>query len=324
MAGVVRTRARAGLLAAAVCALPLLLGTVGGPAAADGRPISGIDRAVPLDRLVPGLPLPAGTADTPDQGMAPRVGPGAARPGPVPTAAQARDAALTEFVPADDAATLRAVRARAELRPARGFCSRHTGPYQEQVERFLHLAVPAGRPVPQTPVSCAAIRRYQRSRGIRPAIGFAGPVTWGTMGDERLAAERASKTAAGPDAAGRCPASPRPIACVDQNRQLMWVRTGHRVVFGPVRVRTGKPGARTRDGLHRVYWRDLHHVSTLYGTPMPYAQFFDGGEAFHGVYGSLYAPTGSYGCVNLRPADARRLWHVLRTGDPVYVWGRKP
>ncbi len=57
---------------------------------------------------------------------------------------------------------------------------------------------------------------------------------------------------------------------------------------------------------------------------MPYARFFSGGQAFHGVYGSLHTTVGSRGCVNLTVADARRLWSVLEQGDRVFVWGRRP
>jgi hypothetical protein len=321
MAGVVRSRrrARAGLLVA-VSVLPALLAPVGaGTALALGGPATGTDHPVPLEALVPGLPLPAGALDTPDQALAPQSSMPDETRIAAPTAAQARAAALTEFVPADDAEGVRAALDDRMLRPAKGFCSRHTGPYQRQVERFLHLPRAAGAPARQTPASCAAIRRYQRAHGIRPDIGFAGPVTWGAMTDEQAAATRSATATA-----DRCQAGAQRVACVDQDRQLMWVRDAGRVVFGPVRIRTGRPGAATRDGRYRVYLRHAEHVSAVYGTPMPYAQFFDGGAAFHGVYGSLYAPTGSYGSVNLRMADARRLWTVLRQGDPVRVWGRKP
>ncbi|MEU1075660.1 MULTISPECIES: L,D-transpeptidase [unclassified Streptomyces] len=49
-----------------------------------------------------------------------------------------------------------------------------------------------------------------------------------------------------------------------------------------------------------------------------------GGQAIHGVRDNLYEGPGSHGCVNLRHEDAQRLWGVLRLGDAVYVWGRKP
>jgi len=121
-----------------------------------------------------------------------------------------------------------------------------------------------------------------------------------------------------------CPTDRGRIACVDLTRQRMWVQVGRRIVFGPVRVRTGRRGYVTRDGLWHVYWRDRHHYSTLYHVAMPWSQFFTGGEAFHGLNEPMSTPPGSHGCVNMTYADARRLWSVLKLHDPVKVFGRKP
>jgi lipoprotein-anchoring transpeptidase ErfK/SrfK len=57
---------------------------------------------------------------------------------------------------------------------------------------------------------------------------------------------------------------------------------------------------------------------------MPYSQFFDGGEAFHSISGSVWSPPGSHGCVNMRDSDAATYWSLLKKGDDVYVYGRKP
>jgi len=136
---------------------------------------------------------------------------------------------------------------------------------------------------------------------------------------------RATRPRGGPDASGRCPTDLGRIACVDLTRQLMWVQVGSRVVFGPVRVRTGRAGYVTRTGLWHVYRRNKDQWSTLYDVAMPYSQFFSGGEAFHGLNGeSMSTPPGSHGCVNMNTWDARRLWGVLKHGDPVQVFGRKP
>ena len=132
-------------------------------------------------------------------------------------------------------------------------------------------------------------------------------------------------TAKGPDAAGKCPTTMGRIACVDLTRQLMWVQVGSRVIFGPVHVRTGRAGYVTRDGLWHIYLRNADQWSSLYDVAMPYSQFFSGGEAFHGLNGeSMSAPPGSHGCVNMNTWDARTLWGILRTGDPVKIFGRKP
>lgn len=49
-----------------------------------------------------------------------------------------------------------------------------------------------------------------------------------------------------------------------------------------------------------------------------------GGQAFHAVYDTIHTTVGSMGCVNLRLGDARELWDVLKAGDEMYVWGRRP
>ncbi len=191
-------------------------------------------------------------------------------------------------------------------------CSASTGPYQRQAERYLGRQVD-GR---QSTGDCRAIRRFQQAHRIAPATGFAGPVTGATV---RLM--RAKKD---PNRAGHCPNLPQRTACVDLNRQLMWVQEGGRVLLEPVVIRSGAPTMETRTGSYRIYLRHRRHISNLYGTRMPYAQFFDRGEALHGVYEDIFSGPGSHGCVNLTMTDARRAWEVLRKGDTVHVWGRKP
>ncbi|MFF4489823.1 L,D-transpeptidase family protein [Streptomyces sp. NPDC001544] len=290
------------VLLAAVTALPAAGTTSAAPraprAATPAPPASG-----PSTPLVPGVapgPAQPWQIDTPDQMLPPKVYTPSARE----NAREPREAApgtydLIEYVPLGDAV-------------AKVACSRQAGPYQRQVERWLKLKVD-GR---QSTADCKAIRNFQKKHGIKPAIGFAGPVTWARM---TLISARKN-----PNAAGKCPVRTYRVACVDLSRQLTWVQKGRKVLFGPVPMRSGRKGYATRAGWHTVYWRHKNHWSTLYNQPMPYAQFFDGGQAFHAVYGSIYTTVGSWGCVNLELADARRLWGVLRKGDRVFVWGRRP
>ncbi|MFM9445590.1 L,D-transpeptidase family protein [Streptomyces acidiscabies] len=191
-------------------------------------------------------------------------------------------------------------------------CTAGTGPYQRQLER--HLKLPQdGR---QSPADCEAIRAFQARSGLVPASGYAGYPTY------RMAL--VAQAARNPNAGRRCPVSSYQVACVDLARQLMWVQKGKRVLYAPVPVRSGRDGYETRTGTHRVHLRHKDHYSSLYNrSPMPYAQFFDGGQAFHGSYGDLFKG-GSHGCVNLRVGDARRLWGVLKKGDRVVVWGTRP
>ncbi|WP_425442525.1 L,D-transpeptidase [Streptomyces colonosanans] len=139
-----------------------------------------------------------------------------------------------------------------------------------------------------------------------------------------VAASPAPPGALDPDVARKCPVRSYRVACIDLTHQLTWVQKGKKVIYGPVPVRTGAAGYKTRTGWHRIFWKHKNHWSSLYGTPMPYSQFFSGGQAFHAVDDDIDSGDGSYGCVNLRPAEARKLWGVLKVGDRVYVWGRKP
>ncbi|NBE51621.1 L,D-transpeptidase family protein [Streptomyces sp. YC537] len=249
--------------------------------------------------------------DTPDQALAPdralmRRQQGAVRPGdpgdPFPKYAKYRDLEELETVPEAD---------KGKHEP---YCTKAGGPYQKEMERHLKLRPADGR---QSPADCAAIQEFQRKHDIAPRTGYAGPHTWGTA---RLARARSR-----PDQGGRCPVrAGRRVACVDLSRQLMWVQRGRKVVFGPALIRSGKPGYETRTGMFSVDWRSEEHTSTLYDAPMPFAQFFSGGQAFHGRYRTIHYEPGSHGCVNLRYRDAERLWKTLRTGDAVFVYGRKP
>lgn len=197
--------------------------------------------------------------------------------------------------------------------PAAEACTAGTGPYQRELEDHLGRTADGT----QDAGDCEAIRTFQRANGIRPAGGYAGLVTFRTM------VAVAART--DPNAAGGCPVRTHRVTCVDLERQILWVQRGRTVVFPPVPVRTGRDDEETRPGWHEVYWRSEDHVSTLYDdSPMPYAQFFDGGQALHGRPGNLYAHGGSAGCVNLSVPDARRLWDLLTEGDAVYVWGTKP
>lgn len=292
------------MLLATATALPVAGTAVASPPAgipAAGTPVP--PAPAPAPELVPGVAPPPGQAwqiDTPDEALPPRVYAPTARENAVePKAAAPGTYDLIEYVPLADAV-------------AKVTCSRQTGPYQRQAERWLKLRVDGK----QSAADCKAIRAFQIAYKIKPASGFAGPVTWSTM---MLVSARRN-----PNAAKKCPVRSYQVACVDLDRQLTWVQKGSKVVFGPVPMRSGRNGHVTRKGWHAIYWRHKNHWSTLYNQPMPYAQFFDGGEAFHAVYGSIYTTVGSYGCVNLTLGDARTLWNVLKKGDRVYVWGRRP
>ncbi|WP_086810602.1 L,D-transpeptidase family protein, partial [Streptomyces reticuliscabiei] len=229
---------------------PAVADPVPSPAPAPGSGTEGV--------LVPGVP-PAPSQpwsfDTPDQLLAPQVyTPTREEDAVEPSEAARGTYDLIEYVPLREAAN-------------RVACSKLAGPYQRQVEFWLKLRVDGK----QSAADCRAIRAFQRKYKIKPDSGFAGPVTWSRM--QLLSARK------NPNAAGKCPVRTYRVACVDLGRQLTWVQKGKKVVYGPVPVRTGRTAYPTRGGWHKVYWKHKNHHSTLYDTPMPYAQFFSGGQA---------------------------------------------
>jgi len=77
-------------------------------------------------------------------------------------------------------------------------------------------------------------------------------------------------------------------------------------------VRGGAYTLQTVRGTYVVYWQDIDHRSSLFnGAPMPYSQFFYGGEALHGS-ATMVNPLvdHSHGCVNMYIEDAAELWRL--------------
>jgi peptidoglycan hydrolase-like protein with peptidoglycan-binding domain len=114
------------------------------------------------------------------------------------------------------------------------------------------------------------------------------------------------------------------VLCIDKtSRTLRWVVDGH--VLQQLEARFGSTlnDTPTREGLFHVYLMDADHVSHLYGSSMPYAMFFSGGQAVH--YSSDFATVGyegaSHGCVNIRDYDGiKLLFSQVHVGDKVVVY----
>jgi lipoprotein-anchoring transpeptidase ErfK/SrfK len=105
-------------------------------------------------------------------------------------------------------------------------------------------------------------------------------------------------------------------ACVDLSSQRAWLMQGGNVIYGPVPVATGKASAPTAPGTFQVFWKDLHHRSSIFhDAPMPYSVFFNGGDAFH--EDSVRVP--SNGCVHLTHSAAQTFYNTLHVGDVVQV-----
>jgi lipoprotein-anchoring transpeptidase ErfK/SrfK len=130
------------------------------------------------------------------------------------------------------------------------------------------------------------------------------------------AAGCAALLAASPaQAATRMPCSAAAKACVDLSTQRAWLAHNGVVYYGPVSAKTGRSSFPTDPGTFHVSYKDLHHVSSVYHSAMPYSVFFNGGDAFH--EGSL--AVSSHGCVHLSRGAAATFYRDLKVGDEVQV-----
>jgi peptidoglycan hydrolase-like protein with peptidoglycan-binding domain len=170
-----------------------------------------------------------------------------------------------------------------------------------------------------------AVAGFQAKRGI-PATGEVDQRTLDLlagMTSEPTADALANRK---PDPADGSPLDPRcttgAALCIDKtSNSLRWVVDG--TVRMSVDVRFGSTSTPTREGLFSVYRKSRDHVSTLYGSEMPFAMFFSGGQAVH--YSSDFAARGyygaSHGCVNVRDYDAiASLYDQVPIGTKVVVY----
>lgn len=101
------------------------------------------------------------------------------------------------------------------------------------------------------------------------------------------------------------------------------------LAFHGIPVNTGVPGAPTTDGTFEVFEHvKASHMSgtdvtgTKYTiTTVPWASYFDGGEALHGFPRAAYGFPQSNGCVEMRITTAGRLWPYTTIGTLVTVVG---
>ena len=170
------------------------------------------------------------------------------------------------------------------------------------------------------------VRAYQWQTGL-PVTGTVDTNTWRALKDDTRTPTRAELSPPRPTAQPtrtaaldeRCLAGR--VICVDKTtRELSWVIDG--VVQRRMDVRFGSQFTPTREGVFSVYRKSADHVSNLYGSSMPYAMFFSGGQAVH--YSSDFATQGyagaSHGCVNTRDkAAVAALYADVRVGDTVVV-----
>lgn len=163
------------------------------------------------------------------------------------------------------------------------------------------------------PITEAGVKAFQQRNGL-PVTGRVGYATWRPLIRQSIRGRAA------------VPADCRSAgwhACYDRR----WHQVNlyhHGKLLNSWLVRGGAATTPTRTGRFRVYYRDIDHVSSVYRTPMPYSQFFSGGQALHGSRLMMNPYSGhSHGCVNFWTEDARQLWRLTSTTPlRVHVYGR--
>ena len=146
----------------------------------------------------------------------------------------------------------------------------------------------------------AAVKRFQKKVGLK-VTGVANHATWRQLIPRTVRARSLVPN--------RCK-GPGWNACYDRMRHQVTLWRGGRL-WNTWLVRGGDRGMESDPGSYRVYMRDKDHVSGLYGSPMPFSQFYNGGEAFHGSPPMVNPFVDhSHGCINMYVEDARQLWYL--------------
>jgi lipoprotein-anchoring transpeptidase ErfK/SrfK len=99
--------------------------------------------------------------------------------------------------------------------------------------------------------------------------------------------------------------------------------------YAGIPVNTGAPGADTTDGSYAVFehvrYSDMKGTNvdgSTYNDPnVPYASYFNGGDALHGFIRASYGTPQSNGCVEMSYADAALVWPLTPIGTLVTVEG---
>lgn len=158
----------------------------------------------------------------------------------------------------------------------------------------------------------AGVRRWQRRMGLKVS-GNANSATW------RALLKRSNNNLR--TARRRCAGRGAHVCYDRRNHQVTLWRSG--TLWNSWLVRGGSYDHKTRTGNFTVFRRDKDHTSNLFGSPMPYSQFFSGGQALHGSRNMMDPYDGhSHGCVNMFVEDARQLWNLTHDRRlRVHVYG---
>jgi lipoprotein-anchoring transpeptidase ErfK/SrfK len=163
-------------------------------------------------------------------------------------------------------------------------------------------------------ITKAAIEDFESQNNIG-VDGEAGPTVWGALIND-LINDKPSAT---------------PYVYVLVNKVVPQTLTlwNNGTAQYTVRVNSGAPGADTTDGTYAVFehvrFSDMKGTNvdgSTYDDPnVPYASYFNGGDALHGFIRASYGTPQSNGCVEMSYANAALVWALTPIGTLVTVEG---
>jgi peptidoglycan hydrolase-like protein with peptidoglycan-binding domain len=164
-------------------------------------------------------------------------------------------------------------------------------------------------------ITKAAVMTFENQNGLT-VDGLAGPAVWSTLLSD-LAANKVNTA---------------PYTYVLVSKVLpenLTLYNNGAAQYTNIPVNTGAPGADTLDGTYPVFEHVTSSVmkgtnpdGTTYDDPdVPWASFFNGGDALHGFVRANYGFPQSNGCVEMTVANAGTLWPLTPIGTLVTVTG---
>ena len=164
-------------------------------------------------------------------------------------------------------------------------------------------------------ITKGAVMNFENQNGLA-VDGLAGPRVWATLLSDV--------------AAGKLNAEPYTYVLVSKQlpESLTLFENGAPVLVD-IPVNTGAPGADTVDGTFPVFehvtssrMKGTNPDGTTYDDPnVPWASYFNGGDALHGFVRATYGSPQSNGCVEMRISDAAKVWPLSPIGTLVTVVG---
>ena len=164
-------------------------------------------------------------------------------------------------------------------------------------------------------ITKGAVMNFENQNGL-PVDGVAGKQVWSALLTD--------------SATDKVNANPYTYVLVSKTLpENLTLYNNGAVQFAAIPVNTGVPGADTTDGTYPVFehipssrMQGTNPDGSTYDDPnVPWAAYFNGGDALHGFVRGSYGSPQSNGCVEMAVADAAQTWPLTPIGTLVTVTG---